>query len=126
MRSAERKAERTTQENAKNDTPSQPQQKISSNNHDGPEHIQTATLKDIQRYRYRQGTNLGGCYALEQWLTPSMYPPECQSSELAAVTASIKQDGLASTRAKWENYWRNFVKIEDSQWLVDEAHCRRS
>ncbi|KAF2230973.1 glycoside hydrolase family 5 protein [Viridothelium virens] len=99
------------------------QQKVSQNNHDNPQRLQAPTRQDTQRFRFHQGTNLGGCYTLEQWLTPSMYPPGCKTSELAAVTSSIEKDGLAATRAKWERHWQNFVKTDDWYWLVEQAHC---
>ncbi|KAI9692314.1 MAG: Glucan 1,3-beta-glucosidase 3 [Bathelium mastoideum] len=122
-----RKAGQTTQihikSNANDHTSSQYQQKVSSNNHGGPQLIQTPTLQDIKRFRFHQGTNLGGCYTLEQWLTPSMFLPGCQSSELAAVTASIEKDGVAATKSKWESHWQNFVQADDWSWLVNEAHC---
>ena len=125
MRKAGQRPNTYTKSNANDHASSQHQQKISPNNHDGPQHIQTPTGQDFQRFRYHQGTNLGGCYTLEQWLTPSMYPPHCQSSELAAVTASIERDGRAATKAKWEHHWKNFVQADDWHWLINQAHCKQ-
>lgn len=46
------------------------------------------TPKDIFRYRYQHGTNLGSIFILEQWLYGSMYDQGVSgSSELDAVVA---------------------------------------
>ena len=42
--------------------------------------------KDILRYRYQHGTNLGSIFILEQWLFGSMYDEGVpSSSELDAI-----------------------------------------
>lgn len=44
------------------------------------------STKDILRYRYQHGTNLGSIFILEQWLFGSMYDEGVpSSSELDAV-----------------------------------------
>jgi len=44
------------------------------------------TEKDIFRYRYQHGTNLGAIFVLEKWLKGSMYEKGAEgSSELAAI-----------------------------------------
>lgn len=44
------------------------------------------TARDIFRYRYQHGTNLGSIFVLERWLTGSMYEDGTPgSSELEAV-----------------------------------------
>ncbi|KAL3428022.1 endo-beta-1,6-glucanase [Phlyctema vagabunda] len=79
---------------------------------------------DVLRYRYHHGTNLGSIFVLEDWLFPSMYPPETGgSSELDAVYNSIHRDGLEASRNKWEQHWRDALTDADLEWLVAEARC---
>ncbi|KAJ9375788.1 CAZyme family GH5 [Paecilomyces variotii] len=82
------------------------------------------TEKDIFRYRYQHGTNLGAIFVLEKWLKGSMYEKGAEgSSELAAIKSSLKASGLEATRAKWEKHWRTALTDEDFQWLKNVAHC---
>ncbi|KZF22188.1 glycoside hydrolase family 5 protein [Xylona heveae TC161] len=91
---------------------------------DTPSRIQPPTPTDILRYRYHHGTNLGSIFVLEQWLTPSMFVEGAAGgSELDAVNACLKSQGLDATRAKWENHWSNAVSDSDFSWLVNTAHC---
>ncbi len=91
--------------------------------HDQPLAIRPPTPKEVMRYRYHHGTNLGSCFVLEKWLSPSMFPQGADSSELAAVTASINQYGHAKTKFKWEAHWAAMLSDEDFDWLVNVAHC---
>lgn len=46
--------------------------------------------KDIIRYRYQHGTNLGSIFILEQWLFGSMYDEGVKSSsELDAIVTWV-------------------------------------
>ncbi|EXJ73064.1 uncharacterized protein A1O5_04213 [Cladophialophora psammophila CBS 110553] len=82
------------------------------------------TPKDILRYRYQHGTNLGSIFILEQWLFGSMYDQGVSgSSELDAVVASINVRGLDATRQKWEAHWANALTDADLDWLANAAHC---
>ncbi|KIY00177.1 uncharacterized protein Z520_03862 [Fonsecaea multimorphosa CBS 102226] len=82
------------------------------------------TPKDILRYRYQHGTNLGGIFVLERWMFGSMFDQSCSGdSELDAVIASITAHGLDATRQKWEAHWANALTDSDLDWLVDSAHC---
>jgi hypothetical protein len=88
--------------------------------------IQPASAKDILRYRYHHGTNLGAIYVLEKWLKGSMFPNDCggdQSSELEAVKLSVKEHGVDTTREKWEQHWRAAIGEDDWNWLANTAHC---
>ncbi|KAI9794540.1 MAG: Glucan 1,3-beta-glucosidase 3 [Peltula sp. TS41687] len=82
------------------------------------------TVTDVMRYRYHHGTNLGSVFVLEQWLSPSMFVNGATgSSELDAVTASLRQVGLEQTRHKWEEHWRQAITNGDWPWLVNTADC---
>lgn len=96
---------------------------------DRPSRIHSPTPLEVLRYRYHHGTNLGSIFVLEKWLHPSMFPanaPNDQSSELAAVTASVQQIGLEATRGKFEEHWKNAVSTSDFDWLVNVARCKLS
>ncbi|KAF2199115.1 glycoside hydrolase [Delitschia confertaspora ATCC 74209] len=104
----------------------------SSHNHptpnqsDQPSCISPPTPKDIFRYRYHHGTNLGSIYVLERWLHPSMFPddtPSEKSSELEAVKAWVDKIGVDATREKFEHHWSNAVSDDDLVWLRDVAKC---
>ena len=50
------------------------------------------SAKDILRYRYQHGTNLGGIFNLEQWLYPGMHDEGVFSpTEIDAVVSYISQ-----------------------------------
>jgi aryl-phospho-beta-D-glucosidase BglC (GH1 family) len=42
-------------------------------------------------------------------------------SELDAVTASVSEIGVGKTRRKWEDHWRNAVREEEWDWIVNEG-----
>ncbi|KIV88123.1 hypothetical protein, variant [Exophiala mesophila] len=82
------------------------------------------TAKDILRYRYQHGTNLGSIFILEQWLFGGMYDAEVSSSsEHDAIIASLNKRGLQATREKFETHWRNALSEDDLNYLVESAHC---
>jgi hypothetical protein len=78
---------------------------------------------DIFRYRYHHGVNLGSCFVLERWLTPSMYLQGADSSELAAVTAAISHGGAVQAQKTWEAHWATYLSDDDFEWLANIAHC---
>jgi hypothetical protein len=81
---------------------------------------------EILKYRAHHGTNLGSCFVLEKWFTPSAFSPDSlsdQSSELAAVSLSVTKQGVYATRGVFENRWRGFLGDSDLDWLVNTAHC---
>ncbi|KAL2223076.1 putative glucan 1,3-beta-glucosidase precursor [Thermoascus aurantiacus ATCC 26904] len=82
------------------------------------------TARDIFRYRYQHGTNLGSIFVLERWLTGSMYEDDTPgSSELEAVKQSLKVSGLEATRTKWEKHWLTALTEDDFRWLKEVARC---
>ncbi|PNS16146.1 hypothetical protein CAC42_4547 [Sphaceloma murrayae] len=91
---------------------------------DSPSRIQPPTLRDLYRYRYHHGTNLGSLFVLERWLAPSMFPDSATGgSELAAATALVSSLGLDGARQKFEEHWRTFVSDADLDWLAGEGAC---
>ncbi len=87
-----------------------------------PSSISPPTPLDLIRYRYTHGTNLGSIFVLEKWLSGSMFPSSAKGdSELDAVQASLKENGLESTKSKWENHWAAAVSDQDFEWLVKQA-----
>ncbi|KAG8628782.1 hypothetical protein KVT40_002647 [Elsinoe batatas] len=91
---------------------------------DQPPRLSPPTPHDMYLYRYHHGTNLGSIFALERWLTGSMYPSSAPgSSEYAAVSASISESGLDATREKFERHWREYVSDQDLDWLANEGGC---
>ena len=54
------------------------------------QYLPTPSTKDIIRYRYEHGINVGGFFNLEQWLYPSMHDKDVSSpSEIDAVVSSV-------------------------------------
>jgi hypothetical protein len=52
----------------------------------------------------------------------SMFLSSCpDSGEIDAVTSLVLSRGLEATKSKWEAHWRNGMKEEVSEWLVDEV-----
>ncbi|EMD00666.1 glycoside hydrolase family 5 protein [Baudoinia panamericana UAMH 10762] len=99
----------------------QNQQPIQS---DRPSSIQAPAQADVTRYRYHHGANLGSVFILERWLCGSMFPEHAQgSSELAAVTAWIHQEGPDKARERFERHWHEYVSDADLDWLRDAGHC---
>ncbi len=85
--------------------------------------IPSPTAKDVSRYRFQSGTNVGSVFILERWLTPSMFPDSAQgSSELVAADAWIAQEGIELARQRFEKHWREYVTDPDLEWLKD-AKC---
>lgn len=90
----------------------------------GQSSIQAPTLADVTRYRYHHGANLGSIFILEKWLTGSVFHKDSQgSSELAAVEAWVKQEGVDRAREHFEWHWKNYVSDSDLDWLRDSAKC---
>ncbi|KAL1971110.1 hypothetical protein VTN77DRAFT_61 [Rasamsonia byssochlamydoides] len=81
------------------------------------------TEKEIFRYRYQHGTNLGSIFVLERWLCGNMYEKIPGSSELEAVKQSLKVRGLEATRLKWEQHWLSALTEDDFRWLKNVARC---
>ncbi|KAF4551573.1 Cellulase-like protein 5 [Elsinoe fawcettii] len=91
---------------------------------DQPPTLSPPTIRDLYRYRYHHGTNLGSIFVLERWLTGSMFPSSCHGgSELAAVSASLSEAGLEATKGKFERHWREYVSDADLDWLAAEGGC---
>lgn len=91
---------------------------------DTPGGLPVPSPRDVLRYRYHHGTNLGSIFVLERWLHGSMFVQEATGhSELAAVTASLRANGLVGTKQKWESHWLNAVSPVEFDWLVDVARC---
>jgi len=91
---------------------------------DRPASIQPVQPLDVTRYRYHHGTNLGSIFIMERWLTGSVYPENAKgSSELAAVEARVKAEGLDKARERQERHWREYVSDGDLDWLRDVAKC---
>ncbi|KAF2150031.1 glycoside hydrolase family 5 protein [Myriangium duriaei CBS 260.36] len=88
-----------------------------------PARLPMPNIRDLYKYRFGHGTNLGSVFCLEAWLTGSMFPAGAGSSELAAVTASLQESGLDATIQKFESHWRNYISDGDLDWLVNEAQC---
>lgn len=83
-------------------------------------------VKDIVRYRYSYGTNLGSIYVLEKWLTASAFPPDAsedETSELDCVSLWVEDIGPEATQKKFEERWSRALTDEDWKFLTEEAHC---
>jgi len=85
--------------------------------------ITPPTSADVFRYRYHHGSNLGSIFCLEQWLSPTLYPPGATGTELSAVKASIDLHGVFHTTQKWSSHWGNALSESDLGWLANTAHC---
>lgn len=91
---------------------------------ESPSTIQPPTAADVTRYHYHHGTNLGSIFILEKWLTGSMFHPDAQgSSELAAVEAWVRAEGIEGARQRHEKHWKEYVSDDDLDWLRDVARC---
>ncbi|KAF5867506.1 putative glucan -beta-glucosidase protein [Botrytis fragariae] len=84
-----------------------------------PSTISQPTVSEILRYRYHFGVNLGSIFVLEPWLFPKFVGGA--SSELDAVTSSVKNNGVEATRQKWEGHWKNAVTDQAFGWLAKSA-----
>jgi aryl-phospho-beta-D-glucosidase BglC (GH1 family) len=81
---------------------------------------------NVIQYRYHHGVNVGSCFVLEKWLTPSAFPNSTtnhDTSELAAVALTVKEIGLNATKQRFEERWSKFMTDADFDWLVNKAHC---
>jgi aryl-phospho-beta-D-glucosidase BglC (GH1 family) len=86
--------------------------------------VQPPTMKDVLRYRYHHGSNLGSIFVLERWLTPSTFHETAPgSSELTAVETWIKVEGVGAARQRFEKHWREYVSDDDLNWLRDVGKC---
>jgi aryl-phospho-beta-D-glucosidase BglC (GH1 family) len=86
--------------------------------------IQPPTAADVAKYRYHHGVNLGSVFILERWLTASMFPENSTgTSELAAVEAWVRQDGIEKARERFEKHWKGYVSDSDLDWLRHAAKC---
>lgn len=102
------------------DKPQQPLQQQP----DGPSSIQPPSYADVQRYRYHHGANVGSLFILERWLSGCMFADSCDgSAELAAVEAWVKQEGVDSTRQRFERHWHDYLGDADLDWLRDVGRC---
>lgn len=81
--------------------------------------ISPPTPLEILRYRHHFGVNLGSIFVLEPWLFPKFAGGA--SSELDAVTTSVKTNGVEATRQKWENHWKTAVTDQAFEWLANSA-----
>ncbi|KAI9645006.1 Glucan 1,3-beta-glucosidase 3 [Ciborinia camelliae] len=84
-----------------------------------PSTISPPTPLEILRYRYHFGVNLGSIFVVEPWLFPKFAGGA--SSELDAVTSSVKNNGVEATRQKWEKHWNNAVTDQAFGWLAKSA-----
>ncbi|TKA23852.1 hypothetical protein B0A50_06987 [Salinomyces thailandicus] len=86
-----------------------------------PSHgIQPPSPADVTRYRYHHAANFGSLFILERWLCGHMFPDKSEgSSELAAVKAWVKKDGMDSARERFEKHWNEWIRDSDLQWLRD-------
>ncbi|TGZ85275.1 glycoside hydrolase [Ascodesmis nigricans] len=80
--------------------------------------------RDIFRYRFHHGVNLGSVFVLEKWLYPSMFPDGTEA-ELDAVIEHGRQHGLEATRKKWEQHWCTAVTGEDLSFISQHATAIR-
>ncbi|RAL65148.1 hypothetical protein DID88_001254 [Monilinia fructigena] len=92
---------------------------INTIHHPHPSTISPPTPLEVLRYRHHFGVNLGSIFVLEPWLFPKF--AEGASSELDAVTSSVKTNGVEATRQKWENHWKNTVTDQAFGWLAKSA-----
>ncbi|KAK5725998.1 Glucan 1,3-beta-glucosidase 3 [Elasticomyces elasticus] len=91
---------------------------------EGQSSIQPPTPKDVTRFRYHHGCNMGSVFILEKWLTGSMFPDGAPgSSELAAAEAWVKKEGVDHARQRFEKHWREYVSDGDLDWLRDHGKC---
>ena len=84
--------------------------------------------RDILRYRYHHGANLGSIFVLERWLSPHMFPydlPSDKTSELEAVKAWVARIGIERTRKMWENHWSTGLEFSGMMQLRHLAKCKR-
>ncbi|CAD6443266.1 74db0f9f-350d-4287-80db-8762bcf8097b [Sclerotinia trifoliorum] len=84
-----------------------------------PSTISPPTPLEILRYRHHFGVNLGSIFVLEPWLFPKFAGGA--SSELDAVTSSVKTIGVEATRQKWEEHWKTRVTDKAFGWLAKSA-----
>ncbi|KAF2767775.1 glycoside hydrolase [Teratosphaeria nubilosa] len=104
--------------------PGQQQQQPIQESGDRLSQIQPPTPADVTRYRYHHGANLGSVFVLEKWLTGCMFHEKAQgSSELSAVEARVKHEGMDAAREQHEKHWREYVGDGDLDWLRDVAKC---
>ena len=100
------------------------QQQLKSPTSKSPATFPPPSYKDVIRYRYHHGTNLGSIFVLERWLTPGMFHSDTKgSSELAAVEGWVAQEGMESARKRFEQHWKTYVSDDDLDWLRDVARC---
>ncbi|KAK9467113.1 glycoside hydrolase superfamily [Lipomyces arxii] len=77
--------------------------------------------RDIYKYRFQTGVNLGGWFILEKWIAPSMHKfnKSDDDSEYAAVSGAVNVDGPEKAAAMWDHHYDSFVTEQDWKWLQD-------
>lgn len=76
--------------------------------------------KEIYRSRFNFGPCFGGCFVLEKWLFPSLFPDGAET-ELEAAEKNIEQSGKDETQKKLEQHWTSYVSDDDWNWLKDNG-----
>ncbi|KAF2456010.1 glycoside hydrolase superfamily [Lineolata rhizophorae] len=92
---------------------------------DGVDATAPVSAEDFHRYRWGQGGNFGAVFVLEKWMAGSMFPDagDGQTSELEAARIWTDREGLEGARVRFERHWRDMVKDERIEYLVNTARC---
>lgn len=82
------------------------------------------TRRQLFQSRLNRGVNIGSWFVLEKWITPGMFPEDCdegRTSELDAVQLAMEaaEDDVEVVREKFETHWREWMVYDDWSWLKE-------
>ncbi|EDO17591.1 hypothetical protein Kpol_1061p14 [Vanderwaltozyma polyspora DSM 70294] len=78
-------------------------------------------VKDIFRWRYNYGVNLGSCFLLESWIYSDLFE-KGGASELDAINRNLTAFGVDVTAQKLSSHYTNYISTLDWNWLKNNAN----
>ncbi|KAF7304812.1 Glycoside hydrolase family 5 protein [Mycena kentingensis (nom. inval.)] len=67
----------------------------------------------VYRYRQQRAVNLGSWFVLENWMTPSMFPPHAISEHDV-----VSSDPISCSRRRLERHWDSWIEDSDLRYLA--------
>jgi hypothetical protein len=74
--------------------------------------------RDILLHRQQRGVNLGSLFALEPWLTPSLFEGVANADSEMDLLRALP---AAEARERLERHWRGFLDAGDWEWMREHG-----